>query len=495
MRLLKYERTIRMDASKGLWNGFDSFIKKFLNFLVIAIFVFSIVSVPICMAVYMNGYSEIFSIRELVWVFPAIIYSAVVFLIGKLLQNKKDTVLILSMLLIEAVYVTFLLLFYDTKPCSDYRAIWEAAVEMSRGSFTDGLKGGSYMYIYNWQLGIAAFESVFIKIFGESFFALKIFSAVITAINNFLLYKCCCIKFNRKVGVYSYVIATMFIPWMLSVPQFTNHHIGFTLLLLSLLLIDKDKWYTYMAAGVLIGLWNVLRPMGVILVIAAFCMVVYNIIKNHNRKAVIGNLSKFVALFLAFVVVVAGFNILFIKLGYTDISLSSSRIPYFKLQKGLYGYNYPFDDYNKFGDIVLYNDAMKQELTEKVKTNPIGICTFVAEKMVRYCGMLDYQFEMTFDHNSEVWTQYPVKAFYSTSWFFYAFALIIAVSAFIKKRKENNVDIFTIFFIGNTLVYLFIEAFSSYRFESYLFIIMFMAVGFSMIGDKISNKNKGLEVK
>lgn len=493
MRLLKYERTIRMGTLKGFWNGFDSFIKKFLYFLVIAIFVFSIVSVPICMAVYMKGYSDIFSVKELVWFFSAIIYLAVVFLLGKLLQNKKDIVLIFSMLLIEAGYVTYLFLFYDTQPCSDYRDIWNAAVEMSRGTFTDGLKGGSYMYMYNWQLGIAAFESFFVKIFGENFFALKVFSAIVTAINNFLVYKCCCIKFNRKVGVYAYVIATMFIPWMLSVPQFTNHHIGFTLLLLALLLIDKDKWYTYMAAGILIGLWNVLRPMGVILVIAAFCMAVYNMINKHSRNAVISNLSKFAALFLTFAVVVVSFNVLFIKREYTDINLSSSRIPYFKLQKGLYGYNFPFGDYNKFGDIALYNEAMKQELTEKVKTNPVGICTFVAEKMVRYCGMLDYQFEMTFDHNSEVWTQYPIKAFYSTSWFYYAFALIIAVIAFIKKRKENNVDIFMVFFIGNTLVYLFIEAFSSYRFESYIFIIMFMAVGFAMIDEKISNKKK-LEV-
>lgn len=479
-----------MNNLKGFWSGFDNFIKNFLNFFVIAILIFSIISVPICMAL---SSSYIFSFKNLIWIFPTLVYMTMVFLIGKFMQNKKDYVLILSMLLIEAVYVIYLFLLYDTQPCSDYIAIWKAAVEMSKGTFTDGVKSGSYMYIYNWQLGIAAFEAVFVKIFGENFFALKIFSAVVTAVNNFLVFKCCSVKFNRKVGVYSYVIATMFIPWMLSVPQFTNHHIGFTFLLLSFILINKDKWYTYLAAGVLIGFLNVLRPMGIIIVIAALCMAIYNMIKEHTGKAVVKNLGKFVALFMAFAVVMAGFNTLFINKGYTDINVSSARIPYFKFQKGLYGYRYPFDDYNKYGNADVYNEVAKNDLIEIIKTDPVRVFKFVTEKMVKYCGMCDYQFEMTFDHDDAIWTKYPIKAFYSTSWFFYAFALIIAVIAFIKKRKENGVDIFTIFFIGNTLVYLLIEAFSSYRFESYYFIIMFMAVGFAMIGDKIENKK--LEVK
>lgn len=426
-----------MKDSNRINDGFIKFIKCFLNVLVIAIFLFSIISVPVCMFVYIKGYSNLFSVKELIWAFPAAIYTAVVFLMGKFLQNKKEYSLIIFMILIEAVYVTFLLLFYNTQPCSDYTAIWNAAVEMSKGVFTDGLKSGSYMYIYNWQLGIAAFESIFVRLFGENFFALKIFCAVITAVNNYLVYKCCCVKFNKKVGIYAYVTATMFIPWMLSVPQFTNHHIGFSLLLISLLLINRDKWYTYLAAGVLIAFLNVLRPMGIIIVIAAFCMAVYNMIKGHSWKSVAENAGKFASLLLAFAVVITGFNVLFIKKEYTDMNISSARVQYFKFQKGLYGYEYPFEDYNKYGDIDSYNEAMKRELAETVKTNPARVCKFVIEKMIRYFGLFDYQFEMTFDHDDNIWSKYPIKAFYSTSWFFYAFALIIAAVAFIKKARKT----------------------------------------------------------
>lgn len=477
-----------MNSIKKVSGGFAKFVKALLNVLVIGILLFSIISVPICMFVYIKGYSWMFSVKELIWIFPAAIYTAVVFLIGKNLQNKKEQFLIISMILIEVAYVTFLLIFYNTQPCSDYTAIWNAAIEMSKGVFTDGLKNGSYMYIYNWQLGIAAFESILINLFGENFFALKIFSAIITAVNNYLIYKCCCVKFNRKIGVYAYVTATMFIPWMLSVPQFTNHHIGFTLLLISLLLINKNKWYTYLAAGVVIAFLNVLRPMGIILIIAAFCKVVYNMFNEHSWKGVAKNAGRFALLLLAFAVVITGFNITFIKKEYTDMNISSARVPYFKFQKGLYGYQSPFEDYNKYEDVDSYNEAMKENLVKKIKNHPISICIFVTGKMIRYVGLVDYQFEMTFDQNNRICSKYPVKAFYSTSWFFYAFSLIISIIAFIKKRKENDVDVFTIFFIGNTLVYIIIEAFSSYRFESYYYIIMFMAVGFAMFADWIDKK-------
>lgn len=483
-----------MNAKKRFFSGFDSFIGKLIRFLVIAIFAFSIVSVPICMLTYMRGYANLFSAKEVIWAIPAIAYCILVFLAGKFFQNKKEIWLIAAMVAVEAVYAGLLFAFYDTQPCSDYQGIWNAAVGMSRGTFTDGVTPGSYTYIYNWQLGIAAFESVIIRIFGEHFMALKIFNAVVIAVNNYLVYLCCRVRFNKRVAVYAYTGAALFIPWMLSVPQFTNHHIGFTLLLAAMLLIHKDKWYTYLFSGIIIGCLNVLRPVGIIVMIAAVCMAVYGMIKEHTFKAVLNNAGKLLSVVLAFVVVMSAFNVAFIKLGYTDINVSSARVPYFKFQKGLYGYNSIFEDFDEYGDIDKYNEAMKAELAETVKENPKRICVFVVKKMINYLGMFDYQFEMSFDHNDAIWSKYPIKAFYSMSWFQYLFFLVLALYAFWKTRKKREVDIFGVFFIGNTLVYLFIEAFSSYRFESYYYIIMFAAVGFDLILQRLSEKSGKKEI-
>lgn len=128
---------------------------------------------------------------------------------------------------------------------------------------------------------------------------------------------------------------------------------------------------------------------------------------------------------------------------------------------------------------------MRQDLNGEITDNAKGVLVFIVKKMILFLGLFDYQFEMTFDQNSDIWSQYPIKAFYSTSWFLYAILLIIAAVVFWKKRKENNIDIFSVFFIGNTLVYIFIEAFSSYRFENYYFIIMLAAVAMYQISEKM----------
>ena len=84
---------------------------------------------------------------------------------------------------------------------------------------------------------------------------------------------------------------------------------------------------------------------------------------------------------------------------------------------------------------------------------------------------------------------YPVKAFYSTSWFEYLALLLLAFWG-LKKYITKDIDIYMIFFIGNSLVYIFIEAISCYRFESYAMLIMWAAIGMNLIYNKKNTKNR-----
>lgn len=94
-----------------------------------------------------------------------------------------------------------------------------------------------------------------------------------------------------------------------------------------------------------------------------------------------------------------------------------------------------------------------------------------------YLGLFDYKFENTYNHDMSIWAQYPIKAFYSFGWGQYIFLIVFAIIGYNKWRKNHDVDIFQVFYIGNTLVYLFIEAFSAYRYESYPILIMFAGYG------------------
>ncbi len=457
----------------------DKGASSVVRFCIYAILVFSILSAPVCMIMHFWKHGNFFSPLELVWIVPGLLLLWGIGKAAELLNKKGEVFIVLSMIAVECIIAAVMIFSYNTKPCSDYSVIWKAANEMAQGTFTDGTNPQAYMYYYNWQLGIAAFESLIIRA-GGSFFTLKLLNALLLIIIQLGEYCLVKRKFGQKTAIYAYALATLWMPWCLSIPQFTNHHIGLVLLLLSFFLIDKEKLWTWCVSGAVLAVVNVLRPLGIIVVLSAICLAAYKIIKSKKAKP-LALLAGFLACYF---VVIAGFNVLFINLNYTDSNISDARVPYFKFQKGLYGYQYPGEDLTSRGyDYDKYNQAMKEELIDNVSGDPAGTVVFVANKMVRYLGLWDYQFEMTYNHDVDFYTQYPVKALYSTSWFQYLGVVVLAIIGYGAYRKKESVDIYQVFFIGNTLVYLFIEAYSSYRFESYPILIMFAALGYCRVSD------------
>ncbi len=473
---------IKKERRNQFMLNMEKLIKKMVHFIIIGIILFSILSVVgyfvMIMTSYMKPYSEMFSIKDIIWVLPAAILMFLIYNLSKYLQNKNEKLLLIIVLCLEFVISAVMIVSYNTQPCSDYKYIWDAAVNMARGTFTDGLDPSKYMYYYNWQLGITAFESLIIRIFGEHFIVLKILNACIIALMNYMIYILCKRKFDRKTAIFAYITAVLFMPWLLSIPQFTNHHIGILFLLISLYLIDIDKWYSWLLAGLSIALLNVLRPIGIIVILSAVCVAVYKLIQKRSLKTILNIL----VLIIAYMSLISAFNQVFISLGYTDMNISEARVPYFKFQKGLYGYRNPYNDLNNVGfDYDIYNDQMRDELVEHITEHKLGTIKFVVLKMVRYLGSGDEQFEMTYNQDEDVYTKYPFRALYAIGWFQYTAILIFALKGYRKYINRYSLDVYQIFFIGNTLVYLFVEAWCAYRFESYPMLIILAALGMGSI--------------
>jgi hypothetical protein len=58
------------------------------------------------------------------------------------------------------------------------------------------------------------------------------------------------------------------------------------------------------------------------------------------------------------------------------------------------------------------------------------------------------------------------------SWFQYIFCVILALIGYLLWKRKHHIDVYVIFFVGYNVVYIFIEAFSSYRFIAYPFILI-----------------------
>lgn len=449
-------------------------------FFVYAILGATLLSFPVCLVVHCTKYSQIFSTRELIWILPAVLLLLITIILAKSMTNMSNRRIALTMILLECIIALVMIFSFDSQPCSDYSAIWQAANEMASNTFIGGITPNHYMYYFNWQLGIAAFESLFIRL-GADFLFFKLLNALLLMAIQYMIFRLVFCRFGKTPACYAYAFATLYMPWCLSIPQFTNHHIGLVVLLLCLYLLDQHTFTTWGIAGIFAACLNVLRPLGIIIVLSAICQSVV-LLCSKQKKHPIFMLLVFL---ICYVLALSFFDFIFMAVGYTDAPISQARMPYYKFQKGFYDYRTYREDLEAFSyDYNAYNQAMKNELLEHLRTTPLQALVFVANKMVRYLGLFDYQFEMSYNHDVSFYTTYPVKALYSMSWFQYIGIIIFSICGYRKYHERYPLDIYQIFFIGNTLAYFFIEAFSSYRFESYPFLLILAALGVSSYPDK-----------
>jgi hypothetical protein len=399
--------------------------------------------------------------------------------IGKHFQSKNEASLISFAVASATLCYIILIVSYETVPVSDYKVIWEAAIQMASGTFTGGTDPSSYFYYYNWQIGIAAFESLFVRIFGAKFLVLKILNIMILNLLSWAIYAIAKKKTSRDAACLIYILSAFFLPYLLTVSQFTNQHAALLLLLLSFVLIEKNRLRYILLAGILLGVLNVLRPMAIIAVLAVLAYWLYSFFCDKRWKPLI---VRSVLFLLMYSLTITAFDTLFVNIGYADAPVSQAKIPYFKFVKGLGG-DQDVSKLASFGyDYEAFNEAQKEQLMTMIKQEPLATLLFVVNKMCRYWGLFDYQFENTFNHDPDFYYQYPVKALYMISWFQYIFCIALAFIGYHLWRKNNRVDVYAIFFIGYNLVYLFIEAFSSYRFIEYPFILIMTGYAVHALG-------------
>jgi hypothetical protein len=217
--------------------------------------------------------------------------------------------------------------------------------------------------------------------------------------------------------------------------------------------------------------------MGIICVLAILVSLLLEALHDKSWKHWRICLLRGGAFLLCFFAVVSVFDAAFIRAGYADSAISQSKIPYFKVVKGLGGASYPWEDGLRAEDegYVEYNANQKAKLEELIR-QPESYA-YVLKKMIRFLGEADYQYENTFNHDSGIWFRYPLRSLYFLNWFQYALFVLLALFAAIRNPKKRMADVYQIFFCGYVVVYFFIEAFSSYRFEAYPVLLLFAGEG------------------
>lgn len=171
--------------------------------------------------------------------------------------------------LVRFALALFFILWLDSQPVQDFATMYDAARQLAQGSraYLDNI------YFFNWayQSAFVAYEALVIALFGSSLLPLQLLNAVYLAGTNVLVYliakRFLPERAAMTVGVlYAIYPAPLFLAGVL-----TNQHLS-VFLLYSALYVLLSKELTALRAlgtGALIALGNAMRPIGVILMLAA----------------------------------------------------------------------------------------------------------------------------------------------------------------------------------------------------------------------------------
>lgn len=454
---------------------FNKVSGKTISIFTISILVLTLISFMVTNIVYMVKYSDEFSVFEWIWCPVACALVYLTYKLGNILSNLPKCWLFIVGGVVSNIFYLYFLLSFETYPCSDWAEVWKAAQQMANGTFRDGVVNGTYMHEIPYQIGLAYIESLFIRLFGTSYIVLKLFNLFLMNLIGLYVYHFALRKGSQSVACYSYLAASCFLCWSMTAPQFTNHSLGFIFLYLSLYLWEKKRLVYCAGSGVALALLNFIRPMGALVIVAYLCSSIYDIILTRRISKT--TLHFFICI-ACYVCCTGSLDSLMLNLGYTDTRISqTSRNMYHKITYGTYeskvdgtirNYDYDYDAYDK---------AYREEIISTIKDHPKELTIAIANKMCRYLGCFDYGFEMTYNHDKNIWTKYPIKAIYSVQWFQYIMYIVLALFGYLIYRKKNIIDVYQIFFIGNTLVYIFVEAFTTYRFENYFYVLFLVGYG------------------
>ena len=184
--------------------------------------------------------------------------------------QKKGTILAVFLLRFSVALAVILLV--GAQPVQDFNTMYTAALELAQG-------GRSYLeniYFYNWayQTGFVVYESLLLKVFGPGQLSLQVMNALWLGGIGALV---CAIAYRllpRRAAVCVSVLYAVYpAPYFLAA-VLTNQHIATFLLYLAAYLLIRDEKLsagTAVLAGVSIAVGNIMRPIGVVLILAILC--------------------------------------------------------------------------------------------------------------------------------------------------------------------------------------------------------------------------------
>ncbi|RCX18856.1 dolichyl-phosphate-mannose-protein mannosyltransferase [Anaerobacterium chartisolvens] len=443
---------------------------------------------------YIINDASVIGVTNIISTFCVLLFLGFISYIAIYLNSKKPKLFFVILAATSMLSIFIWNVYARTVQVSDYKVLLEGAYKIATGSFNEGFDKTSYFYIYNYQIGYAAYLALLMRFFGYNLFFIKFVELIYMTGAAILMYKIAKKLVGQRAASITSILYATFIFNILGSSVINNQHISAFLMLVGIYLILLDNTGWTLISGIIFGVMNVMRPVGIIIIIGVCIMFIYKIIREMTWRKYAARLAIFIFTFYA---TIWTFNAVFIQMNLTPSPISRSNIPYFKLVIGFGAKNGSifenqtidarktnvYNDLHTLGfDYDKYNDECKRFLKQRIR-NFKDTSLYLFKKMAFFLGEKDHQY--TFALSQEMRSGSFIKILVNIGHLQYLFLILSAMAAvlFKIKRKSTELNIIYILLIGFIFVYLFIEAQTRYRYEAYIFICIFASEAVSYFID------------
>lgn len=445
---------------------------------------------------------------NILYIIPATIVFGILYFITVKIKTKYFEWLLFLFALFNKLLMIFII---KTPPISDFSVMLNASKLASVGNYS--FKSSKYFEMWEYQSGFVMYQAFLIKLFGDNIMILKAINCLCIAFTTLLVYKIGKILFGEYAGKIAGLIHSIYIPLFLFAPVLTNQHIATVFYYLALYFIVKKEenkpYRKWIISGVCLALGNVLRPIGIVFIMAICVFYLFSIfIYDDKKTAVYRSIKKLGFCLATYFVVFYSICSILIVTNVTDTGLKNNN-PNWKFVLGLNektSGRYSFEDAQ-----IVYNGGPEDEMIqrekeiirERLKMPPRRICKLLFNK-VRYMWG-DYEAGVfTFPHllNKGIirWGHsfdYIFKQIQEFEKMLYIIIICLVLYGLIYyfKEKDQNSYVKLLYYIITiyTGIHLIIEISFRYKYAMMGVIFILAGKGGQILITKINNSKVNLQ--
>ncbi len=264
------------------------------------------------------------------------------------------------------------LLTVRTPPISDFSILYDAAQRLLAGDVS--WVEGDYYRWWSYQIPFVAYQTLVLKLF-PSIMALKLCNLLFMVGIDYLLYRIGKLFLSERAAGLAALLYAVYPASIHMVAVLTNQHISAFFLLLGLWLLLSRRGLGWMAlAGACLGVGNLMRPDGLVLLASLVCCGLYLLVRWPGLEALKRLAAGFAVLLAVFWAVQAGTGAVLKAAGIAPYGIKNNR-PEWKFILGLDASN-PGGAYSLEHLDILYEEdpVLRKEAAKAVIADSFRDC-------------------------------------------------------------------------------------------------------------------------